>query len=195
MTGRLGILSGIVAILILLSPHVLAQDAGIKAIDTVLLEGNASIGTKAPPGWTPVRNPMNLGLCVAYVLDGHTFDDSPSVIYPRLVDGTIEDIVKASADNLKQSSRAFRLEKQKNYRSKKDLTFAVRHFLNGPSPNAFEAVGYLEYKDRILLVVYSSPARESFDEHIAGFFSALDSVIPYSTEMNALSGSCLVPKN
>ena len=46
MTGRLGILSGIAAILIILSPDILAQDAGIKAIDTVLLKDNAPSARK-----------------------------------------------------------------------------------------------------------------------------------------------------
>ena len=76
---------------------------------------------------------MILGLCVAYVLDGRTFDDSPSVVFPRLAGGSVEDIVNASADQLKQSSPAFRLEKKEDYRSRKDLTFAIRYFLNGPS--------------------------------------------------------------
>lgn len=193
--GRLGIFSGIVAILISLSPGVFAKDADIKAIDSVLLKGKASIGTKTPSNWIPVRNPKNMGLCVAYVLKGHTFDDSPSIIYPRLVGSSIEAIVSESVDHLKKLSKTFRLEKKKDYRSKKGATFAIRYFLNGPNPNEFEAVGYLAHKGQVLIVVYSSRDRESFDEHIDSFFSALDYVTPYSTEMKALSGACLFPKN
>jgi hypothetical protein len=187
---------GIVAALIPLAPAGFAKDAGIQAIDSVLLMGKASIGTKAPPDWVPVRNPNNLGLCVAYVHKGRTFNDSPSIIYTRLVSaGSIEDMVSQSAEHLKKFSETFRLEKKKDYRSKKGVTFAVRYFLNGPNPNEFEAAGYLAYKGQFLIVVYSSRNRKDFDAHINSFFAALDSVIPYSTEANALSGACLVPKN
>ncbi len=191
---RLAILTGTALLLLTAASH--AQDSGIKAIDTVLVQGKASVGTKAPPDWIPVRNPKNLGLCVAYVLKGHNFDDSPSVIYPRLVSGrTIEQLVQASADHLKRSSPSFRLEKKKDFRSKKDVSFAVRYFLNGPAPNRFEAVGYLAYKGQLLIVVYSNLSRKDFDKNIGAFYAALDRVAPYSSEINALSGSCLIPKN
>ena len=191
---RLAILTGAVLLLFTVASH--AQNSGIKAIDTVLVQGKASIGTKAPLGWTPVRNPMNLGICVAYVLKGHGFDDSPSVIYPRLVSGrTIEDLVRESADHLKRSSPIFRLEKKKDYRSKQGVSFAVRHFLNGPAPNRFEAVGYHAYKGQLLIIVFSNIERKDFDKNIAAFYAALDRVTPYSSEINALSGACLVPKN
>lgn len=189
---RLGALSALVAALISLSAGAFAQEAGSKPIDTVLIEGKASIGTKAPSGWIPRYDPNQLGLCVIYALKGRTFSDSPVIIYPRIVHGkNIEDVIRVAVDHFTKTSESFRLEKKKDYRSKKGLTFAVRHYLNGPGSNAFEAVGYLAHKGRIFILVFSSRTRADFDKHIASFFSALDHVIPYSSNMSPLSGTCL----
>jgi hypothetical protein len=187
-------LSALVAVVISLSTAALAQ--GTKPIDTVLIEGKASIGTKAPSGWVPRYDPNQLGLCVIYALKGRTFNDSPVIIYPRIVHGkNIEDVIRVAVDHFTKTSDTFRLEKKKDYRSKRGLTFVVRHYLNGPGSNAFEAVGYLAHKGRIFILVFSSRTRTDFERHIASFFSALDHVTPYSSNMSPLSGTCLQAAN
>lgn len=55
-------------------------------------------------------------------------------------------------------------------------------------------MGHLAYRGQILIVVYSSLKKADFEKHLSGFFSALDQVSLYSSDMSTLSGNCLVPK-
>ncbi len=94
---------------------------------------------------------------------------------------------------MKKLSPNFKLEKKESYTSKKKYQFEIRHFINGPHPGAFEAVGYLPYKGLYLMVVYTSPKIDAFNKHLKAFYAALDNISPYTTELSPLSGKCLSP--
>ena len=173
----------------------------IKDIDVVLLQDDLSIGAQAPKNWILDRNAAkNFGLCAMYVIKGFSLNNSPAIIYPRISgqkctnDNVLEEIIQEQAQKYKNESPKFTLEKMPSYKNKKGLIFQVRKYFNGPSPNNFELVGYLRFKNELFLAVYSSKDLKSFNQHITAFNDFLDRVSPYDTDMSALSGNCLYPK-
>lgn len=174
----------------------------IKKIDAVLIEGTVSIGTHAPEGWFLDQTVANqMGVCAFYLLNNFNLQSSPAIIYPRIsamnVKGNsgIETLIQDVAKPYSKKSSKFKLEEQSSYKSAKNFEFKIRHFLNGPPPNEFEAAAYMPYKDRIFFAVFSARNKKSFYENKKSFFNFLENVSPYSTELTALSGMCLYPKN
>lgn len=169
----------------------------IKDIDAIILQGDSSIGVHAPNNWILDKTTAeNFGMCAMYIVNGSTFDNSPAIIYPRLVSkNSIESAVQEQAKKYKELSPKFTVETVPKYKNKKGLTFEVRKFLNGPSPNNFEIVGYFKFKKELFLAVYSAKELNSFNKHKTAFNNFLDRVYPYDTDMSALSGNCLYPRN
>ncbi|MBS1969398.1 MAG: hypothetical protein JSU04_03785 [Bdellovibrionales bacterium] len=172
----------------------------IEDIDAILIRDDSSIGVHAPPNYFLDKDSAsNFGVCSFYIQEGNTFNNSPAVIYAQIAhpfakgeDG-VEKLVKEVADPYKAKSPKFKLEKQPAYTSKNKYKFEVRYFLNGPSPNNFEAAAYLKNKKNILQVIYSARKESDFTSNIQAFYNTLDRVSPYSTQMPAFSGSCLYP--
>lgn len=176
-----------------------AKENSIKDVDAVSIQSDVTVGTKAPDGWVRDNTLFSrYGVCAFYYIKGKDFNSSPVVIYPKIIFGqagekAINSIVSNMVKTFK-SSKAFRLKNEKPYQSKNGFNFVVKHFLNGPPPNQFEAVGYLSFKNSIFLLVYSARTEVDFNKYMSKFTEALDRVSPYSSNMSDISGLCLYPK-
>ena len=173
----------------------------IEDIDAITINGDITFGTKAINGWILDKNAaQGLGTCAIYYPNGETFNGSPVVVYPTTAvpdlqsDKAIESLVERSKKMFAPRAPKLKVIKQKDYKSKHDVTFQIYYFMNGPRPNNFEALAYYPYKNTVILLVYSAQTKENFDKYIKSFNEFMESVIPYSTNMNMLSGRCLYPE-
>jgi hypothetical protein len=156
-------------------------DAGNTA---VLIDKEVALTSAAPSGWIlDHAAATEMGMCALYVLRDHNFQNSPYLIYPRIAekggDATIETAVQDLAAIYKSHSPNFALEEKDDYTSKQGLIFKVRYFWDGPPPRGFEAVAYLNYKEKLYISVYSAKSRDEFLKEVHSFYSYLDSVAPY----------------
>lgn len=182
-----------------LSISIYAKVNSIKDIDAVSIQSHVSIGTKAPEGWTLDNvTAAQFGVCAFYYLKGKDFHSAPAIIYPRIVTGKegekgINALVSEAVENYK-SAKNFQLKHEKPFKNKNGLSFTVKHFMHGPPPNQYEAVGYLSFNKAIVLLVYSAQTESDFKKHLSKFNEALNNISPYSSNLSPLSGNCLYPK-
>lgn len=178
----------------------LGNTNSIKDVDTVLIQDDVTIGTHAPLGWKIDKKASeNMGVCAVYILESKNFDDSPSIIYPRIASSDylgekgVDKQIEESTNMLKATSKSLKIIRDNDFKNKVDLKFKIRKFMNGPKPNSFEKIAYLVFKNRVFLAVYSAQTQEDFNKYENKFTEFLENVSPYSSNMASLSGNCLYP--
>ncbi len=143
----------------------------LHAGDNICFDENNAFLTQAPVGWVAdTAKAKELGLCAVYVVKGKDFDSSPAIIYPRL-GGTanegkaaVEEFILESTALLKDS-KTLKVLTKPAIKNKSGLKFEIRHFLNGPPPNDFEAIAYHAGKKAVLVLVLSTRSEKAFDSH------------------------------
>jgi len=173
----------------------------IENIDVVLIRETTTIGMHAPKGYFLDRTSAEgMGICGFYLNTGKSFHTSPTLIYARISapgiagEKGVESLVKEVSNSYKSQSPTFKLEKKPEYKSKSNLKYTIRYFMNGPPPNNFEAGAYLQRDKAVMLVIYSAKTEKEFSAFLPAFYETLDRIAPYSTQLPMLTGNCLYPK-
>lgn len=142
----------------------------LMASDTICYdEKNAFVFESGKQWQLDAKAADKMGLCAIYTLKDYSFDDSPAIIYPRLIttNESLKDMIdKDKLDYQKKSITAFIL-KHKKFKSKKNkLDFEVLSFNNGASPNEYEYVFYHKAKNAILLIVLSVRNQQDLKKYL-----------------------------
>lgn len=155
----------------------------------VLADGDVALSSQAPEGWSlDKKNATDMGICILYVHQGHTFETSPFLIYPRIAEGGDEAIKMAVQDITaiyKAHSQHFSTEEKDDYTNKNGLVFKIHYFMDGPPPRSFEAAAYLIMNKNLYISTYSAKNRDDFLLELKSFYAYLESVKPYTGALNA----------
>lgn len=143
--------------------------------------------SSAPKGWVAdYKKGKELGLCVLYYLKGSTFDSSPAVLYPNLVQSNnssakIKEIVEINSQRLREKKSDITIQSKPSQKNKHGLLFENRHFLEGPSPQEYEAVAYHAAKgNSVLMAVLSTRSKNDFEKHKSSLTEFVETVRPIS---------------
>lgn len=159
----------------------------------VIADGGVALLSAAPEGWVlDKKNATDMGMCALYVHEGHNFETSPYLIYPRMAEGG-EEKIKTTVQDMtalyKTHSQNFSTEDKDTYTTKNGLVFKVHYFMDGPPPRSFEAAAYLVMNNHLYISMYSAKNHDDFLKELKSFYTYLESVKPYEGAMN--SEKCL----
>ena len=166
---------------------ILLVAAPAVAVGPVCYSSKSAFSTNAPAGWVADHEAAKrLGFCVVYYPQEYSYDSTPVVIYPSLVDyvekhaGSLDlkGFVADHAETFRRRNRGLRVKALKDLRTASGLRFVLREFRSGESPNEFEEVGYLPATEAVFMAVYSARKPEDFERYRPAFVKFLGSVAP-----------------
>jgi len=133
-----------------------------------------AFATNPPKGWiADFEGAKRLNLCVVYILKGTTFDSSPALIYPNLVENNkklpsgkadLSDFIEGDIEAYKKRSPKGRVVDAKPIQ-RQSRSIPVKDFLNGTAPNEFERIGFLSEGSDVLVIALSARNEKDFNQY------------------------------
>jgi hypothetical protein len=151
--------------------------------------GEAGFLIGLPADWQNAPDAAaHFGLCLMGIPRGTQFNESPVTLYPRIFDRppgqSPADLADAAAQMaLEALSRApggenMSVRVGESFVTPLDLPVEIRYFDQGPHPNEFEAVAYVNYRTAALGLVLSATTKEARDAFLPALLQVAREVYP-----------------
>jgi hypothetical protein len=162
------------------------------AEEAICYSAKSAFATSAPSGWVADHEAAKkLGLCAIYHPAGYSYDSSPVVIYPNLVEASkrlpngrldLQDFIDGDVETFQGKNKSLRAVILRNTIALSGLEFARREFLGGRAPNEFEEVAYLAAEDAVFLGVHSARSRADYERYQPAFAEFLGNIVKVPRE-------------
>lgn len=176
-------------------------EAVASAEGSVCYSGQSAVSSEPPKGWSAdYAGATKVGICIAYILNGYTFDTTPATIYPLLMPAKkrtpsgaidLDDFIKGDIARFSGHAPKVKVERAPGLKSHSGIRFVAREFLNGPSPNEFEEVAYVGTNDAVLMAILSARTAGDLQKYKPAFLefvSALE-IVPRTAQFPVLKAT------
>jgi hypothetical protein len=118
-----------------------------------------------------------MGVCAFYYPQGFTFDSAPVVIYPNFLAKQGETLEKAINRDLEHFKKEQKTTIKKGLSVKTKLgDWQIRHILNGPAPNEYETIAYVQKNQSVFILVMSSRKEADYKRYQSDFQKMIGAV-------------------